>query len=139
MALVASASACAGAGLTTTTHTMSKHKKTSLGLTLSLATIAGGAIAMAATTAPGDGDDVIKPSFSEPVRLMAGGKAIATEAPGYASPAWHDTNGDGRPDLVVGQFSGGKMNTYAQKEDGSFEKGTWIEAGGKVAEVPGVW
>ncbi len=55
------------------------------------------------------GDDVKAPAFKKAVRLQSGGQPIATENPGYASPAWYDVNGDGREDLVVGQFAGGKM------------------------------
>ena len=77
--------------------------------------------------------------FEPPVRLRAAGEEIRVEAPGYAAPAWHDVDGDGRPDLVVGQFNGGKMRVYAGQEDGSLAAGQWLMAGGKVAEVPGVW
>jgi hypothetical protein len=46
---------------------------------------------------------------------------------------------DGRKDLVVGQFRGGKMRVYRSLGEGRLEAGRWLEAGGKVAEVPGVW
>lgn len=87
----------------------------------------------------GEGDDVKNPSFEAPVRLMAGGAPVSSEAPGYASPAWYDVNGDGRADLVVGQFAGGKMRAYHGQPDGSLAEGQWIQAGGEVAQVPGVW
>ena len=82
-------------------------------------------------------DDVT--AFHPPVRLHAGGADVAVEEPGYASPAWHDVNGDGRSDLVVGQFAGGKMRVHLVGESGALTEGTWLRAGGKVAEVPGVW
>lgn len=86
------------------------------------------------------GDDTTpKANFADPVRLTSEGAPIATEAPGYASPAWYDVNGDGRADLIVGQFNGGKMRAYHQAEDGTFGAGSWIQAEGEVAEVPGVW
>jgi len=100
------------------------------------------ASAAASLSSPGlenDGDDVKAPSFKEAVRLQSEGNPISTENPGYASPAWYDLNGDGREDLVVGQFAGGKMKVYHRAEDGSFGKGEWIMAENKVAEVPGVW
>lgn len=74
-----------------------------------------------------------------PVRMIAGGNPIRTEAPGYAAPAWHDATGDGRPDLVVGQFNAGKMWLFESSEDGVLAQGTWMEAAGNVAKVPGVW
>ena len=79
------------------------------------------------------------PMFAEPVRLMSAGAPISTEEPGYASPAWYDVNGDGRSDLIVGQFKDGKMRAYPQAEDGSFGEGAWIMTGEEAAEVPGVW
>lgn len=87
-----------------------------------------------------EGDDLpTKPVFEAPVRIEAGGQHAATERPGYAAPAWHDVTGDGQPDLVVGQFAGGKMRIYPGKKDGTFGEGQWLQAGGDVAEVPGVW
>lgn len=78
-------------------------------------------------------------TFTEPVRLTAGGAIIRTEAPGYAAPALHDLDGDGILDLAVGQFAGGKIKVYPGTADGGFAAGEWLEAGGEVAEVPGVW
>lgn len=87
-----------------------------------------------------EGDDTKKPfTFEAPTRLLADGSPMASEAPGYASPAWHDVTGDGRADVIVGQFAGGKMMVYPGLEDGAFGKGQWLEAGGEVAQVPGVW
>ena len=94
----------------------------------------------ASLMAPGQG--AIQQSaieFAAPVRVAAGGVPIQTETPGYASPAWHDVNGDGREDLVVGQYAGGKMSVYLRAEDGSFGGGEWLQAGGEVAQVAGVW
>lgn len=93
------------------------------------------AVPLPSLTRPGDEP----PSFHPPVRLETQGVPIATEAPGYACPAWHDVDGDGRADLVVGQFAGGKMAVHLRAEDGSFSPRTWLEAAGAVAQVPGVW
>lgn len=90
------------------------------------------------------GDEVSTPKmpkFEAPVPMTAGGEPIRTEAPGYAAPAWYDVNADGNGDLIVGQFRGGKMAVYpGQKGDGVILGGQeWLQAGGAVAEVPGVW
>jgi len=77
--------------------------------------------------------------FSAPVRLKANGEFISTEEPGYASPCLADIDGDGNKDLLVGQFNMGKIKVYKGAGDGKFSKGKWLRAGGKVAEVPGVW
>jgi len=77
--------------------------------------------------------------FEAPVRLKAGETAIRVESPGYAAPCWADVDGDGKPDLVVGQFNKGKMKVYKGLGDMQFAEGEWIKAGGKPAEVPGVW
>ena len=84
-------------------------------------------------------DETNATRFSEPVRLKAAGEYVRVESPGYACPAWEDVNGDGRKDLVVGQFAGGKMMVYRSNEDGTLAAGEWLWAGGEVAEVPGVW
>ncbi|MEM9801069.1 MAG: hypothetical protein AAGA20_12150 [Planctomycetota bacterium] len=105
------------------------HRPAALGL---LAT-ATALPAFAAQTEPLD------PSLHAPVRVTAAGLPIEVEAPGFAFPAWHDVTGDGRADLVVGQFNGGKMKVFPRGEDGTFLDGHWLEAEGGVAEVPGVW
>ena len=77
--------------------------------------------------------------FEAPVRLKAGGVPIRVEAPGYAAPCWVDVDGDGKKDLVVGQFRDGKMKVYKNLGKGKFAEGVWLQAEGKDAEVPGVW
>ena len=77
--------------------------------------------------------------FAAPVRLMAAGKLVQVESPGYAAPCWADVDEDGLKDLIVGQFAGGKMMVYRNLGDGELAKGKWLQADGKTAEVPGVW
>ena len=77
-------------------------------------------------------------SFGAPLQVHAGGRKLKTEAPGFASPAFYDFDGDGRDDLVVGQYAGGRMSVYRRLEDGTFAAGEWILAGGEPAEVPGI-
>jgi hypothetical protein len=80
-----------------------------------------------------------EPRFHPPVRLKAGGVPIRVEVPGYAAPCLADVDGDGKLDLLVGQFNGGKIQVFKGLGGGEFAKGTWLQAGGKAAEVPGVW
>lgn len=77
--------------------------------------------------------------FQDPTRMTAGGEAIRVERPGYAAPCWQDVDGDGHKDLLVGQFSGGKIKVYKGDGSGKLAKGEWLQADGETAEVPGVW
>jgi hypothetical protein len=75
--------------------------------------------------------------FEPPVRLKAGSAAIRVENPGYAAPCWADIMGT--KNLLVGQFNGGKIRVYKHLGADKFAPGSWLQADGKVAEVPGVW
>ena len=77
--------------------------------------------------------------FEPPVRLTADGAAIRVEAPGYACPCWADVDGDGKKDLLVGQFNTGKIRVFKSLGKGKLAEGTWLQADGKPAEIPGVW
>ncbi len=78
-------------------------------------------------------------AFEPPMRLKAGGAAVRVEAPGYAAPCLADIDRDGKPDLLVGQFNQGKIRVHRGLGKMEFAAGTWLQAEGKVAEVPGVW
>jgi hypothetical protein len=77
--------------------------------------------------------------LADPVRLKAGTECVRVESPGWAAPCWFDVDRDGRKDLVVGQFHDGKMRLYRNLGDGKLAEGRWLEAGGEVAKVPGIW
>jgi len=79
------------------------------------------------------------PQFEAPVRLKAADGYVKVEAPGYAAPCWHDVDGDGHHDLIVGQFADGKMRVFRGDGHGKLQAGSWLQAEGKVAVVPGVW
>jgi hypothetical protein len=78
-------------------------------------------------------------AFESPVRLEAEGVPVRVESPGYAAPCWADLDGDGKKDLLVGQFHQGKIRVYRNLGDGKLAAGEWLQAEGAVAEVPGVW
>jgi len=77
--------------------------------------------------------------FQPPVRLLADGVPVRVESPGYAAPCWTDIDGDGKKDLLVGQFRGGKIQVYKNLGVVKLTAGKWLNAAGEVAEVPGVW
>ena len=81
--------------------------------------------------------------FADPVQLKGGDVSVRVERPGYASPCWADIDADGKKDLLVGQFSGGKIRVYKNRGDAKGEvkldAGDWLKVDDKAAEVPGVW
>ena len=77
--------------------------------------------------------------FAAPVRMQAGGEPVRVERPGYAAPCWADIDADGKKDLLVGQFSGGKIRVFKNRGDAKLDAGDWLMVDGKAAEVPGVW
>jgi hypothetical protein len=78
------------------------------------------------------------PSLSSPAPLMAGGKPISVEI-GHAAPFIADLDGDGKRELLVGQFRDGKLRIYRNQgtdTEPRFEAFTWFQAGGKEGKVP---
>jgi len=52
------------------------------------------------------------PVFDAPVAIEANGVSINVGYGGNASPFVVDWNGDGKQDLLLGQFNGGKVRYY---------------------------
>ncbi|MHC5537230.1 hypothetical protein ACYOEI_03220 [Singulisphaera rosea] len=77
--------------------------------------------------------------FQPPTRLNAGGAPVRVDSPGWACPSRADVDGDGKKDLLVGQFRGGKIRVYKNLGDDTLQAGEWLKADGAVAEIPGVW
>lgn len=76
--------------------------------------------------------------FHKPVRLKADGKWIDTDI-GHAAPFVSDIDGDGKRDLLVGQFGGGKLKIYRNvgtDERPRYRKATWFRAGRGDGTVP---
>ena len=90
-------------------------------------------VAIAATLAAG----LAAQSFEKPFRVQAGGKPIDVDI-GHAAPYVVDFDGDGVRDLLVGQFGSGRCRIYKNTGTNAapqFGEFTFLEAGGKVAEV----
>lgn len=81
--------------------------------------------------------------FEPPVRVKAGDQFVSVESPGYACPTMADVDGDGKDDLVVGQFNQGHMlfckNLAEAGQAPKFAEAKWIMSGDNRAIVPGVW
>ena len=80
----------------------------------------------------------LDPELAPPVRLEAGGKPIDTEI-GHAAPLVVDWNGDGKRDLLVGQFGQGILWIFLnQGTDAApaLAAGTKFQADGKDGTVP---
>ncbi|MGO9471409.1 MAG: FG-GAP-like repeat-containing protein [Isosphaeraceae bacterium] len=77
--------------------------------------------------------------FQPPTRLTAGGVPVRVDSPGYAAPCWADVDGDGKKDLLVGQYDGGMIRVYKNLGEGNLATEQWLMADGAPAEVPGIW
>lgn len=76
--------------------------------------------------------------FAPPTRIEAAGKPVDVEI-GHAAPLVLDWDGDGKQDLLVGQFGDGKLRIYRNtgtNEKPAYDAHKWFEAGGDVGKVP---
>jgi hypothetical protein len=92
------------------------------------------AILLASAAAAAGAADELAP----PVRLEAGGKPIDTEI-GHAAPLVVDWDGDGKRDLLVGQFGGGKLWIFRNEGTDAAPRlagGRLFKDGAKEGTVP---
>jgi hypothetical protein len=78
------------------------------------------------------------PDLGPGVRLEADGKPIDGEV-GHLVPVVTDWNGDGKKDLLVGQFGSGMIRLYQNRgtdAEPAFKEPTVLEAGGKAIKLP---
>ena len=76
--------------------------------------------------------------FEAPVLLEAGGQAICTDT-GHSAPFVYDFDADGKRDLLVGQFGGGRLRIYKNmgtNEQPLFGAVDWFKAGGELGTIP---
>ena len=80
-----------------------------------------------------------KGELQPPIHLEAAGKPVDVEREGHSAPFVGDFDGDGLPDLLVGQYHEGRLRIYKNtgtKGKPRFDSHTWFEAGGAAAKVP---
>ncbi len=78
------------------------------------------------------------PELGEGVRIETTGGPIDIEV-GHLVPVVSDWDGDGKKDLLVGQFVGGKIRFYRNVGEDSaprFEGFTFLKAGGAEISLP---
>jgi hypothetical protein len=74
-----------------------------------------------------------------PFRVEVGGKPLDVDRPGHAAPFVADFDGDGIPDLLVGQFNEGKLRIFrnqGKSGEHKFTTSVFFKAGGADARVP---
>lgn len=77
------------------------------------------------------------PELAEPLTILAAGEPISVDI-GHAAPYVYDYNKDGRKDLIVGQFGGGKARIYLNVGTDTelvFDGFTYLQAAGEDAAM----
>ena len=91
-----------------------------------------------APPAGGEPEKGLAPDLSPPVRIEAAGKPIDTEV-GHAAPFVGDFDGDGKRDLLVGQFGQGLLWIYRNEGTGReprLSSGQPFKTGADLGVVP---
>jgi hypothetical protein len=77
--------------------------------------------------------------LAPPVQVMVGGEPLDTGGIGYATPFYDDFDGDGVKDLLVGEFSQGRLRIYRNKGSDTrpeFEPHVFFKNDSKEGRVP---
>jgi hypothetical protein len=75
----------------------------------------------------------------QPVPVMVGGEPLDVGRDGHSAPFIGDFDGDGKRDLLVGQYDEGRLRVYHNRGDNGrprFRDYIWFEADGKPGRVP---
>lgn len=104
-----------------------------------LATAAAAVVLPASAFAAAANAQAGKSPLAPPVQVQAEGGGIDITEVGHAAPFHADIDGDGKRDLLVGQFGGGKLRIY--KNEGTdaeprFGRYDYMKAGADRGTVP---
>ena len=101
---------------------------------------AAAAVALpAAAFAANNAAQAPKSELAPPVQVQADGKPIDITEIGHAAPFHADFDGDGKRDLLVGQFGGGKLRVYKNtgtEAEPKFANYEYFKAGADLGTVP---
>jgi hypothetical protein len=101
---------------------------------------AAAAVALpAAAFAAANNAEANKAQLALPVQVQAEGKPIDITEVGHAAPFHADFDGDGKRDLLVGQFGQGKLRIYKNQgtdAEPRFGKYEYFKAGADLGTVP---
>ena len=101
--------------------------------------LAAAAVALPAVALATENPPAAKSQLAPPVPIEADGASLDVTDVGHAAPFFGDIDGDGKRDLLVGQFGGGKLRIYqnagtdAEPRFGMYE---FMKAGADLGTVP---
>ena len=100
---------------------------------------AAAAMLPAVTWGAANNAEAQRSQLAAPVQVQADGKPLDIDEIGHAAPFFADIDGDGKRDLLVGQFGGGKLRVYPNQgtdKEPRFSKYEYFKAGADLGTVP---